>query len=295
MMEGLIMTKELQIIEIAECKLELSRDFISDTKKVALFETKLKESLKNIVLDLSTPEGIKEAKGLRTKANKFVKELAEFCEPLEAEGSRISKARSLLSTKLNKSKSSEIEALLAPIAEREEKMSTIKSNLFIPSSDFSSNTDKLAKLEALEDYDWLGFSGEMLPVIERQKEFLLNEKIKFEAEARVAKEAADKAIKEKEEAIRKEAADKAKAEAEAVFEEVIKEANAKVEKAEEIIKTFTPLANRTIPNNEVEHKRKINQEILLDLSEVYSGNEEDAKMLIKAIATGKIRHVSINY
>ena len=56
--------------------------------------------VKNNVYDFSTLEGIKEAKELKTKANKFVKELKDFCEPLEADGKKIANARSAITTKL---------------------------------------------------------------------------------------------------------------------------------------------------------------------------------------------------
>jgi hypothetical protein len=43
------------------------------------------------------------------------------------------------------------------------------------------------------------------------------------------------------------------------------------------------------------HIAKINREITLALSDVLTGNYEEAAALIEAIATGKIPHVSIAY
>lgn len=276
---------ENQIISIADCKLELSKGFISDTKKVEVFAKEL-DGLSKIVLDLSTKEKIKEAKQLRTQANKFVDKLKEFCEPFEEEGKRIATARSTISCKLNKSKSSVIESLLAPINEREAKVKAIKDKLFIPSTDSFSNTTKLKELEELDNYDWFGFADEILPVIERQKEFLLNEKIKFDEEARLKAEAEEKARVERESQIRAEAEAKAKEES----QKAIDEANKKVEELQkEIVKPKSFLA----PNRD--YQAKIHNEILEDLKNNTALGEDLAKEIIKAIAKKEIRHLTINY
>jgi len=303
------MSNEIEVMEIGGCKLELSKMFISDTKKVEFFAKEL-ETLGKIVLDLSTKDKIKEAKGLRTQANKFVEKLKEFCEPLEAEGQRIKDARSLISTKLNKSKSSVIEALLAPVDEREEKIKSIENKLFIPSSDANSNSFKIAEVEGLKNYNWLGFEEEALSLIEQHKQFLLNEKIKFDAEAKAALEAAEKAKLAREEEIRVAAEARAKAEA----QKAIDEANARAAKAEEekknleqINKNFgTPNAVviEQVPKASVgssggvnkTHQAKIHNEILADFLNVFEKmTEEQVKEAIKLIAMGKIRNLKIVY
>lgn len=277
-----------QIISIADYKLELSKGFISDTKKVEVFAKEL-DGLSKIVLDLSTKEKIKEAKQLRTQANKFVNDLKEFCEPLEEEGKRIASARSLISTKLNKSKSSVIEALLAPIDEREAKVKAIKDKLFIPSLDSFSNSTKLKELEELDNYEWFGFADEILPVIERQKEFLLNEKIKFDEEARLKAEAEEKARIERENQIRAEAEAKVKEEA----QKAIDEANKKVEELQkEVVRPRVATAPTT---SDRELQAKIHNEILEDLKNNTALGEDLAKEIIKAIAKKEIRHLTINY
>ena len=264
------MTKETQIIEIANCKLELSKNIISDTKKVEIF-TKELDGISKIALDYSTKEKIKEAKQLRTKANKFVNELKDFCGPLEAEGQRIKDARSFISTKLNKSKGSVIEALLAPIDEREAKIRSIKDKLFIPSLDANSNASKLAEIDSLKDYEWFGFAEDILPIMEQNKQFLLNEKIKFEQEALV--EAAY--IKEEEEKR---------------IEVITKAVEAKFSQSQEIVKALKAMSTIN-----VEHKKKIHNETLSDLTINHHYNEEEAKSLIRAIASGGIKNLKIIY
>jgi hypothetical protein len=285
------MTLEVKEIKIADCSLILSKDFISDTKKVEIFSKEL-DGLKNLVLDLSTKDKIKEAKLLRTEANKFVGELKDFCEPLEAEGQRIKDARSIISTKLNKSKSSVIEALLAPIDEREAKVKSIKDKLFIPSLDANSNQLKLKDLEELSGYEWFGFAEEIVPVIERQKEFLLNEKIKFDAEVKAALEVAEKARLDREEFIRVEAEKKAMVEA----QKLIDDANKKVEEAEKQIQEvkLTYLTPKKAVDNDVERQKVVHNEILADL-DFFIGDLDLRKAIIKAIANGKIRNLTINY
>lgn len=306
-----IIKNEIEALEIGGCKLELSKMFISDTKKVEVFAKEL-ESLGKIVLDFSTKDKIKEAKELRTQANKFVEKLKEFCEPLEAEGQRIKDARSLISTKLNKSKSSVIEALLAPIDEREEKLKSIKAKLFIPSLDANSNAAKLAEIESLKDYNWLGFSEEALALIEQHKHFISNEKIKFDEQERLAKEVAEKARIDREEAIRIEAETKAKLaaqkeidDANARAEKIELEANKKIQEIKDAItndisniQEAKPQSKITIPTSSVEQnrKRQIYNEMIEDLSEVLTGDINEAKNLIKAIAEKKVRHLLIiNY
>jgi hypothetical protein len=301
-----IIKKEIEAIEIGGCKLELSKMFISDTKKVEVFAKEL-ESLGKIVLDFSTKDKIKEAKELRTQANKFVEKLKEFCEPLEAEGQRIKDARSLISTKLNKSKSSVIEALLAPIDEREEKLKSIKAKVFTPSLDANSNAAKLAEIESLKDYNWLGFSEEALALIEQHKQFISNEKIKFDEQERLAKEAAEKARLDREEAIRIEAEAKAKLAA----QKEIDDANARAEKAksdaeikiEEIKKEISKdlqelprVATNSFYVASKEHQAKIHNEIAQDLLKYFDKiNEEQAKDIVRLFAQGKIRNLKITY
>jgi hypothetical protein len=290
------MENEIQIIKIADCKLELTKDFISDTKKVETF-TKELDGLGKIILDLSTPEKIKQAEGLRKEATKFVKDLTEFCAPYEAEGKRIQDARSDISRRLNKSKSSVIDALLAPIDERKKKLVAIKDKLFIPSSDIDSCNTKLADLKALDKYDWLGFKDEALPIIQQCKTFFENELLGFE---KAAKEKAER-IKAELETERLEyeqiVADRAAAKAEADAQVKIDEANKRAEVAEAKIIPVVEIkeASKLVSVNLTEvHQGKIHREILADL-DFYIGDVELRKSIIKAIVVGKIRNLKITY
>ena len=294
------------IIKIETLELTLAREFLTDEKNIAKIQKDI-EALKTIAFDFSTKDGIKQAKELKTNANKFVKELKEFCEPLEADGKKIADARSAISTKLSTGKNNVIDEILAPITEREEKLKSIKGKLFIPSLDAFSNAAKIAEIESLKDYKWLGFEEEALPIIEQHKQFILNEKIKFDEQERLAKEAAEKAKLEREEAIRVEAETRAKLAA----QKEIDEANARAEKAkadaetkiEEIKKEITkdlqelPNVRVIVKNDDKAHQAKIHNEILEDLLKIGSGDMviDEYKGIIKAIAKGQIRNLKINY
>ena len=145
-----------EIIKLETLELELAREFLVDENNIKKLQTQIDE-LKNNVYDFSTAEGIKQAKELKTKANKFVKELKEFCEPLEADGKKIANARSAITTRLATGKDAVVEQILAPVYEREDKIKSIKSKLFNPSLNAGSNAEKLAEIEALINYNWLAF------------------------------------------------------------------------------------------------------------------------------------------
>jgi hypothetical protein len=293
------------IIKIETLELTLAKEFLTDANNIAKIQKDI-DGLKTIAFDFSTKEGIKQAKELKTNANKFVKELKEFCEPLEAEGKKIADARSAISTKLSTGKNNVIDEILAPIAEREEKIKSIKGKLFIPSLDAASNAAKIAEIEALKDYKWLGFEEEALPIIEQHKQFIFNEKIKFDEQERLAKEAAEKARIEKEEAIRAEAEAKAKLAA----QKEIDEANARAEKAkldaetkiEEIKKEISKDLQTITKNDDKAHQAKIHNEILDDLKYNVNFGCDDARLdteqamaIIKAITKGLIRNLKIIY
>ena len=302
------MENEIQIIKIADCKLELTKDFISDTKKVETF-TKELDGLGKIILDLSTPEKIKQAEGLRTEANKFVKVLTEFCTPYEAEGKRIQDARSDISKRLNKSKSSVIDALLAPIDERKKKLVAIKDKLFIPSSDIDSCNTKLADLKALDKYDWLGFKDEALPIIAQSKNFFENELLGFEKAAKEKAEAEEKARLERENLIK----EQARLEAERAAQVKIDEANKRAEVAEataarrdvEIEKhndsfgipglVFIEKESPVEHSERQENRSKIHRQILADMTPIVMTAPNYLEDLIVEIANGRIRNLKIIY
>jgi hypothetical protein len=299
------MSEITKILKVCDIELELKREIITNEANIDKFINGIK-ALKTRVFDFSTKEGIKEAKELKTEANKFVKELKEFCDPLEADGKKVAEARSKITTTLATGKEAVIDQILAPVVEREEKIKVIKSKLFVPSLDSNSNATKLAEIEGLKDYKWLAFEEEALQLIEQHKQFLLNEKIKFDEQERLAKEAAEKARIEKEEAIRVEAEAKAKLAA----QKEIDEANARAEKAkldaetkiEEIKKEISKDLQEAvktqvvIKNDDKAHQAKIHNEIVQDLLKFFDKiNEEQAKDIVRLFAMGRIRNLKIIY
>lgn len=302
------------IIKLETLELQLAREFLVDENNIKKVQSQI-EDLKKNVYDFSTIEGVKEAKELKTKANKFVKELKDFCEPLEADGKKIANARSAIITKLSTGKDAVIEQILAPVYEREDKIKLIKGKLFIPSLNAGSNAEKLAEIEGLANYNWLAFKEEAHTLIEQHKTFLINEKIKFDEEVRLAKEAQEKAKIENENQIRLEAEAKANAKA----EEKLKQETDRIEKEKqdairaeqnkiEIEKRKQEAekqeAKKLAENKE--HQAKIHNEILIDLKDVGTtfddGTVSDekvgydlAKEIVKAIAKGQIRNLKIIY
>lgn len=312
------MSEIAKILKISDCSLELKREIITNEANINKFIDGIK-AFKTRVFDFSTKEGIKEAKELKTEANKFLKELKEFCDPLEADGKKVAEARSKITTTLASGKEAVIDQILAPVLEREEKIKVIKSKLFVPSLDSNSNAAKLAEIEGLKDYKWLAFEEEATQLIEQHKSFLSNEKIKFDEQERLAKEEAEKARVAREEAIRIEAETKAKlaaqkeideanarvaaikAEAEKKIEEV--KAEKKIEEVKNAITNDISKLQEPVKatvgsfstSKDKKHQAKIHNEILKDLADFGLNNEDFSKDLIKAIAKGKIRNLKIIY
>jgi len=208
-----------------------------------------------------------------------------------------------------------VEQILAPIYEREDKIKLIKSKLFIPSLNSDANAEKLAEVEALDNYNWLAFEEEAKDLLLRHKSFLTNEKISFDEQTRLAKESEEKARLEKENQIRLEAEAKANAMAELKIkqecerlekekQESIKQEQIQIEAQKRKLEIETQEAEKLSESKE--HKAKIHNEILQDLSnEIYrafpfivdskSYSEDLAKNIIKAIAKGEIRNLKITY
>ena len=291
------------IIKIENLELQLAKEFLVDENNIKRFQTEI-ENLKNNVYDFSTLEGIKEAKELKTKANKFVKELKDFCEPLEADGKKIANARSAITTKLATGKDAVIEQILAPVYEREDKIKLIKNKLFIPSLNAGSNAEKLAEVESFANYNWLAFEEEAKKLIEQHKTFLSNEKIKFDEEVRLAKEAEAKAKQETENQIRLEAekkaeekfkqdADKIEKEKQDAIKDAIKAEQDKNEAEKRKQEAEKQEAEKLAKNKE--HKAKIHNEILESLQNHIAIENDLAKEIIKAIAKGEIKNLKIIY
>ena len=305
----------MTVIKISDLQLELKKELITNQEKVNVFLEEI-QNLKKRVFDFSTQEGIKEAKELKTQANKFIKELKEFCEPLEADGKKVADARSKITTTLSTGKNNVIDEILAPVAEREEKIKAIKYKLYIPSLSAESNQEKINDLEALNGYEWLAFKDEALDLIERQKTFLAGEKLKFDEEKRLKLELEEKARIERENQIRLEAEARANAQAElrikqeterlelekqnAIRAEQVK-AEAEKRKAEQESEAKRQADLKEIAEAErlaknKEHQAKIHNEILEDFLNIFDRmTEEQGKAVIRLIAKGEIRNLKIIY
>jgi hypothetical protein len=302
------------IIKFENLELELAREFLTNEDNIKKIQSQI-DDLKNNVYDFSTIEGIKQAKELKTKANKFIKELKEFCEPLEADGKKIADARSKIITKLSTGKDAVVEQILSPIYEREDKIKLIKSKLFIPSLNAGANIEKLKEVENLKNFQWLAFKEEAEKLIEQHEQFLLNEKIKFDNDARLAKEAEEKARLERENQLKIEAENRAKQEAQKAIDEANRRAEQAKLDAENTIKAETERLERQkleaikaeqdkIENEKKQaelqaknqnHRAKIHNEILEDIKNKIDLGEDLAKKIVESITKNEIRNLFIKY
>ena len=110
-----------EIIKLENLELTLTKELLLNPENLKNIEEGIENLTKN-VYDFSTIQGIKEAKELKTKANKFVEQLKEFCDPLEADGKRIADARSVITRKLTTGKDNVIDRILAPVIVVEDKL-----------------------------------------------------------------------------------------------------------------------------------------------------------------------------
>jgi hypothetical protein len=294
-----------EIIKFENLQIELSKDFLINPENIKKIQDGI-ESLSKNVYDFSTESGIKEAKELKTQANKFVKQLKEFCEPLEADGKKIADIRSSITTKLTTGKDAVIDKILALVYLVEDKIKTLKTKLFIPSLNAQDNLNKINEIESLKDFNWLAYKDEALKLLDQHKTFLENEKIKFDKEAEDKKIAEENARLEKEEKIRREAREEVETKAKKDIEEANRraenterEANRKLQ--EQADQKAKEQADEEAKTKDIENQRRVHNEILEDLKNITAGFEDErigydnAKAIIEAIARGKIRNLKIIY
>jgi hypothetical protein len=297
-------TKPNEIIKIENLQIELSKDFLTNPENIKKIQDGI-EALSKNVYDFSTESGIKEAKELKTQANKFVKQLKEFCEPLEAEGKKIADIRSSITTKLATGKDAVIDKILAPVYLVEDKIKTLQTKRFIASLNAQDNLNKINEIESLKDFNWLAYKDEALTLLEQHKTFLDNEKIKFDKEAEDKRIAEENARLEREEKIRADAKEKADNEA----RKAIEEANRRAEQAEQDAKRklqqeaddkakleAKQKADDEAKSKDIENQKRVHNEIAQDLLKYFDKiNEEQAKDIVRLFAMNKIRNLKITY
>lgn len=314
-----------EIIKLENLELTLTKELLLNPENLKNIEEGIENLTKN-VYDFSTIQGIKEAKELKTKANKFVEQLKEFCDPLEADGKRIADARSVITRKLTTGKDNVIDRILAPVIVVEDKLKQLKSKLYIASVNPQSNLLALEELKQYENINWLAYNDEANKLISQQKTFLENEKIKFDEIARIAKEEEERKRvereKEIEEKAKKDAEEKAKKEIEEAnrkAQEAIAEAERRAKRAEEdAIRAKLEAEDKAKRDAEdlrikqeqeiriakeekekkekdVDNKKRIHNEILEDLKNKSTLVEDLAKEVITLIAKNEIRNLTIKY
>lgn len=273
------MSKEIQNYNIPS--LPKSREDITNRNSVDKLLSDI-NNLDNIVLSFDNADEVKESKKFKTNANKFIKEFKKFCEPLEEEGRKIAKTRSEVKLTLERIVNSKLQPITLAEAELKKLEETSIATLDIYSIDV-----KLKELDNLLQFNWLAYKEEALGLINSLKNMALLRKEALEKEEEEIIKRAEQERKEREEEIAKNAANNARIEAENRIkrEQEQKELQTKRLKEEEEKKT-----------NDVEHKRKVHNEILEAISVLDDITSVDnAKSLICKIAKGEIPNLYIKY
>lgn len=294
-----------------EIGMPLSKELLTNKTSLDVILENIK-SLESVHIDISTKDGIKQAKEIKTHANKFIKALKEFCEPLEAEGKAIADARSLISTTLVTGKNAVVAKILKPIEELEEKFSEIVKDKNVPSKSEHENKIRTENYNTLLAYEWHALKSDADAIVTAQLLFLENEAFGFEKQRLEAERIeaerieAERIAKEQLAIERKKLEDERKAlelkRIEAEKEAIAIKAQAELEakrNAQEIIsvakKEADSVKSAGNENYPVERQKEIHNEILSDLCFHCNLEKENAKKIIIAIAKGYVKNLKICY
>ncbi len=301
------MSKEIQLFVN---KIQ-NRELLTDPDNLNSILTEIAD-LRNLVFDLSTMDGVEEARKLKPKATKFIKELKDFCEPLEAEGKKISDARSKITTALLTGRESVINDILEPITIIEKKLKDLLLQIATPIKDLHSCDMRAEELEELEAYEWLAYKKQAATLMGQQKDLITITRTRIEDEAIAEQKRQDFARLEREAEIAKNAAEQATRAAEDKFKREeeekkktiigarIDEDKLREERMGENLKNNVDNAEILKADEIIEHKRKIHNEILGEVSQFLVENahknfDQQNKDLVIAIAKGEIPHLYIKY
>jgi hypothetical protein len=309
---------EIKTIEqkFQEIGMPLSKELLTNKTSLDAILENIK-SLESVPIDISTKNGIKQAKEIKTHANKFVKALKEFCEPLEAEGKAIADARSLISTTLVTGKNAVVTNILKPIEELEAQFSEIVKDKNVSSKSEADNKVRTEKYNALLVFEWHALKADADAIISAQLVFLENEAFGFEKQRLEAERLEFEKLEAERIAREHLAIERQKIEAErkileaqkieAEKEAILVKANAELEakkKAQEILAeakkeadSVNPVSNKNYANEnyEIERQKAVHNEILNDLCFNCNLDKETAKKIIIAIAKGFIKNLKISY
>ena len=304
---------EIKTIEqkFQEIGMPLSKELLTNKNSLDAILENIK-SLESVPIDISTKDGIKQAKEIKTHANRFVKALKEFCEPLEAEGKAIADARSLISTTLVTGKNAVVTNILKPIEELEAKFSEIVKDKNVPSKSEAENKVRTEKYNALLVFEWHALKTDADAIISAQLVFLKNEAFGFEKQRLEAERAEAEKLEAERIAREQLAIERQKIEAErkileaqkieAEKEAILVKENAELEakkKAQEILAEAKKEADSVKPVSQgtcaIERQKAVHNEILNDLCLNCSLDKETAKKIIIAIAKGYVKNLKISY
>jgi hypothetical protein len=303
---------EIKIYEtFQDLGMPLTKELLLDKNNLNSVLEKINQ-LQEVRVDLSTKKSIDEAKAVKKHANAFIKALKDFCEPLESDGKAIADARSKITTTLMTGKDAVISKILKPIEDLENALEKLKKDVYVRSLSEQEAIERLGICKEKLKMEWYAYKDEAIGLLEQQVVFIQNEIFGFEKmriEAENAKKIAEEAEKIRIEKIRIEAEIKAQeirieAERKAEQMRIDAEENAnkikeQAQKEAEVIRSEFKENNKNNKieekSSDIEHQRKINNEIKDDLCFVANISDDTAKVIIKAIVKGEIRNLKIVY
>ncbi len=286
------------------------------TKEIELFKHPIKEKvlltdpdnldsilneiniLGSFVFDLDTEKGVEEAKEIKSVASEWIKDLKDFCKPLEAEGKKISDARSKITTRLLSGKDSVINNILEPIVAAERELKNLNLKIATPIQDLHSCDMRLEEAEELKDFNWLVYKDQAHKMIDQLILVVTTVRNRFENEAVAEQERQDEAVKEREALIAKNSREQGAKEAEEKLNQEKKDEQRREEDKKAAAQAIVNAEKRQeeAKKNNREHRYKIHTEISQALDKVDCSEAQiDWQTVIKLISKGEIPHLMIKY
>jgi colicin import membrane protein len=274
---------------------------------------------KDFVADLTTDKG---RKAIASQAYK-VAQTKTFLDDiglrevtkLKDMPKQVDSARKAMREALDKIKDDVRKPLTDWEAEQEKSKKRISIMRNTPGDLFTSRADSVAIQTSIDTLtsqgtdasEWGEFAGEASStkaLAISQLEQMLEEAKKREDDAkeleRLRKEKAERDAEEERERLRKEGEERARKDMEApasVPEETPAPAPIPANDAPASVKenSPSPAAQTYEAVANVEHRRQFNREALSDILPILAGDQSAAENILRAIVTGKIRHISITY
>ena len=260
----------------------------------------------NTIIDLSTMDGVDEVKELKKTAKEWVDSIKTLCEPLEADGKKVSVARSTVTTRLLTGKDSVINKMLNPIIEAEKKLSYLVIKVSTPIRDMRDCEEIIIEAKELLSFNWLAYKSQAAKLLAEYKTGAEARKVELETLAKVAQDKLDAENAAREKEIADAAEERGRVEEKARQEKELEEQPKIGKVGGHGFKNMAMEDKETAEDDmahDIEHEKKIHNEILDELGTYLIGNgiytpeacRKKCIEIITAIAKGKIPNLRINY